>query len=61
MLELVRETLGHGRWVRLLPAYEVPSQPLHLLCAPHRRVTPKLRTFLDFAIASFDQPMRGTR
>jgi DNA-binding transcriptional LysR family regulator len=54
-LELVREALADGRLVRLLPDYEVPTRPFHVLYAPDRRVTPKLRSFVDFAVASFGQ------
>ncbi|WP_140720682.1 MULTISPECIES: LysR family transcriptional regulator [Gammaproteobacteria] len=52
-LELVRKALADGRLVRLLPAYEVPSRPMHVLYAPDRRITPKLRSFLDFAVEAF--------
>lgn len=52
-LEVVRPALDDGRLVRLLPGYEVPSRPLHLVYAPSRRVTPKLRSFVDFAIEAF--------
>jgi DNA-binding transcriptional LysR family regulator len=52
-LEMVRDALDDGRLVRLLPSYEVPTRPLHVLHAPDRRVTPKLRSFVDFAVATF--------
>jgi DNA-binding transcriptional LysR family regulator len=52
-LELVREALRTGQLVPLLPDHRVPTRPLHLLHAPDRRVTPKLRSFLDFAVAEF--------
>lgn len=52
-LELARDALADGRLLRLLPSYEVPSQPLHMLYLPDRRVTPKLRSFIDFSIAAF--------
>lgn len=51
--EVVREALEDGRLVPVLPGYGVPSRPLHVLYAPDRRVTPKLRSFLDFAVAAF--------
>jgi len=50
---LVRQALEDGRLIRLLPTYEIPSLPLHILYAPDRRITPKLRSFLDFAIRKF--------
>ena len=52
-LELVRSQLEDGRLVTLLPDYPVPSSPMHVLYAPDRRVTPKVRSFLDFAVATF--------
>jgi DNA-binding transcriptional LysR family regulator len=51
-LELVREHLADGALVALLPDYTVPSRPLHILYAPDRRLTPKLRSFIDFAAAN---------
>lgn len=53
--ELVRPALDAGRLVRLLPDYEIPSRPMHIIYAPDRRLTPKLRSFLDFAIEVFGQ------
>ncbi|EHS49476.1 transcriptional regulator, LysR family [Rhizobium sp. PDO1-076] len=52
-LELVRDYLDDGQLVELLPAYTVPMRPLHVLYAPDRRLTPKLRSFLDFVVANF--------
>ncbi len=51
--EGVREALDDGRLVPILDGYQVPSRPLHVLYAPDRRVTPKLRSFLDFAVDAF--------
>jgi DNA-binding transcriptional LysR family regulator len=52
-LELVTRSLQQGALVPLLPDYPVPSRALHVLYAPDRRITPKLRTFLDFATTTF--------
>jgi DNA-binding transcriptional LysR family regulator len=52
-VELVRPSLLAGDLVPLLPTYPVPSRPLHILYAPDRRLTPKLRSFLDFALITF--------
>ncbi|QOK99333.1 LysR family transcriptional regulator (plasmid) [Ralstonia pseudosolanacearum] len=54
-VEVVREALADGSLVRLLPQYEPPARPMHVLYAPDRRVTPKLRSFLDFAVLAFGQ------
>lgn len=58
-LEIVGEALADGRLVRLLPDYEIPSPPMHILYAPDRRITPKLRSFLDFAVETFGPPEPG--
>jgi DNA-binding transcriptional LysR family regulator len=36
-----------------LPGYSVPSRPLHLVYAPDRQLTPKLRSFIEFAREAF--------
>jgi len=56
-LELVRGAIADGRLVELLPNFKVPPRPLHILYAPDRRITPKLRSFLDFAVEAFGQDM----
>ena len=50
---LVRDDLSSGRLVPALPGYEPPTHPMHVLYAPDRRITPKLRSFVDFAVARF--------
>ncbi|MBW8299110.1 MAG: LysR family transcriptional regulator [Hydrogenophaga sp.] len=55
-LELVHDYIEDGQLVELLPDYKVPTRPLHVLYAPDRRLTPKLRSFLDFVVVHF-----GTR
>jgi DNA-binding transcriptional LysR family regulator len=52
-LELVQAELNAGHLVRVLPAYSAPMRPMHILYAPDRRLTPKLRSFIDFAVATF--------
>ena len=51
--ELVENDLKSGRLVHVLPEFKVPTRPMHILYAPDRRMTPKLRSFLDFTIAAF--------
>jgi DNA-binding transcriptional LysR family regulator len=51
--ELVREDLDAGRLVEVLSDFPVPVRPFHILYAPDRRMTPKLRSFIDFALATF--------
>ncbi|MGJ7916142.1 LysR family transcriptional regulator [Massilia sp. LXY-6] len=52
-LELVRAALESGSLVRVLPEYSAPVRPMHILYAPDRRLTPKLRSFIDFAVGTF--------
>ena len=49
--DLVRDALASGQLVRVLPGYEAPSRPMHLVFLADRRQTPKLRSFIDFAVA----------
>jgi DNA-binding transcriptional LysR family regulator len=44
---LVPGAIEQGRLVPPLEAYSAPALALHVLYAPDRRVTPKLRSFLD--------------
>lgn len=54
--ELVMPHIQAGRLVQVLPGYNVPVRPLHIMYAPDRRLTPKLRSFLDFSIGHFGAP-----
>lgn len=47
---LLADDLRSGRLVRLLPDYDSPARPIHLIYLPDRRPTPKLRTFIDFVL-----------
>lgn len=51
--ELVQDDLASGRLVPVLPEFPVPSRAFHVLYAPDRRMTPKLRSFLDFTLERF--------
>ena len=51
-LSLVEGDLASGRLVRVLPGWR-SERPLHILYAPDRRITPKIRSFLDFAAVRF--------
>jgi DNA-binding transcriptional LysR family regulator len=52
-VELIAPELAAGRLVRVLPKYHPPDRPLHLLYAPDRQMTPKLRSFIEFSVAAF--------
>jgi DNA-binding transcriptional LysR family regulator len=51
--DLARGALSAGRLVKVLPDFEAPSRPMHLLYLADRRQTPKLRSFIDAAIQEF--------
>lgn len=51
--ELVEPEIAAGVLVQVLPKYTAPPRPLHLLYAPDRQMTPKLRSFVDFCVAAF--------
>jgi DNA-binding transcriptional LysR family regulator len=50
---LVGDDVATGRLVRILPDYELPSRPMHIVYLADRRPTPKLRSFIDFIVESF--------
>jgi DNA-binding transcriptional LysR family regulator len=51
-VELTQEDIKSGRLVRVLPKWR-STRPMHLVFAPDRRITPKLRSFIEFAAARF--------
>lgn len=51
--DLARASLSSGRLVRVLPDYETPSRPMHLLFHADRRRTPKLRSFIEAVVERF--------
>lgn len=57
--ELVGPYLASGQLDALLPEYLVPTRPMHILYAPDRRMTPKLRSFIDFSIENFGLETQG--
>ncbi|MBP5955177.1 LysR family transcriptional regulator [Pseudomonas anatoliensis] len=50
---LVEQDLRDGRLVTVIPEYQPPSRPLHLLYAPDRYRLPKLRRFVEFAMRAW--------
>jgi DNA-binding transcriptional LysR family regulator len=51
-VELMQEDLKSGKLVRVLAKWR-STRPMHLLFAPDRRITPKLRSFIEFAAKQF--------
>ncbi|MGE1176493.1 LysR family transcriptional regulator [Pseudomonas sp. BW7P1] len=50
---LVEQDLRDGRLVTVMPDYQPPSRPLHLLYAQDRYRLPKLRRFVEFAMRTW--------
>ncbi|MDR9864713.1 MULTISPECIES: LysR family transcriptional regulator [Pseudomonas] len=50
---LVEQDLREGKLVKVIPDFQPPSRPLHLLYAPDRYRLPKLRRFVDFAMKTW--------
>jgi len=51
--DLVRIPLSLGLLVNVLPDFEPPSRPMHLVFLADRRQTPKLRSFIDAVVQEF--------
>lgn len=52
-VELVADAPASGQLLALLPQYPPPGRPFHLRYPVDRRMTPKLRSFIDFAVQAF--------
>lgn len=50
---MVAEDIAAGRLARVLPRYESPPRSMHIVYLPDRRLSPKLRSFIDFLIERF--------
>jgi DNA-binding transcriptional LysR family regulator len=57
---LVRDAIRDKRLVPILPGFVAPPRPMHLLYAPDRRMTPKKRTFIEFAVKLFSAGSAGS-
>ncbi|MBP0662035.1 LysR substrate-binding domain-containing protein, partial [Mycobacterium tuberculosis] len=45
--------IAAGRLVRVLPDYDAPARPMHVLYPAGRRPTAKVRSFVDAVVAEF--------
>lgn len=52
---LLADDVRAGRLLPLLPRFEVPSRPLHLVYPHDRRPTPKLQRFVEFVLEKFER------
>jgi DNA-binding transcriptional LysR family regulator len=51
----IGSAIDDGKLLPLLPDWQPPPRPLHLVWPPDRRPTQKLRSFVDFAVVRFGQ------
>ncbi|MBV8658551.1 MAG: LysR family transcriptional regulator [Burkholderiales bacterium] len=58
---LVDDDVAAGRLVRLLSEYELPSRPMSIVYPADKRPTPKLRSFVDFMVATFGERTGASR
>ncbi|WP_447528462.1 LysR substrate-binding domain-containing protein [Vreelandella sp. TE19] len=49
----ISEDIRAGRLVPLLADYSLPQRPMHLLYHQDHYRSPKLRSFIDFAVEAF--------
>lgn len=49
----MRRALAKGELVRVLPDYDAPSRPMHLVYTANRQRTAKLRRFVDAVLHRF--------
>ncbi len=57
---LLRDAIQDGRLVRILPDYELPSRPFHLLYPREHRQTPKLARFVALAVSVLGSERNAT-
>ncbi len=50
---LLADDVEAGRLVRLLPAWALPEQPMHLVYARDWQMTPKLQRFIEFVLQHY--------
>lgn len=53
--DFLRPALARGELVRVLPAFEAPSRPMHLVYTANRQRTAKLRRFVEAVLVRFGQ------
>jgi DNA-binding transcriptional LysR family regulator len=47
------QNCAEKRLTRVLPDYVPPSQPMHVVWPASKKLTPKLRSFIDFLVETF--------
>jgi DNA-binding transcriptional LysR family regulator len=51
--DVLAKEIQAGRLIRILPDYEGPSRPMHVLYPANRRPTAKIRSFIEALIGKF--------
>ncbi|MBX9632452.1 MAG: LysR family transcriptional regulator [Burkholderiales bacterium] len=54
---LVADDIAAGRLVPLLSRYQPAPRPVHLVYLPDRRLSPKLRSFIEFLVERFGETL----
>lgn len=54
--DFLRTALARGELVRVLPAFDAPSRPMHLVYTANRQRTAKLRRFVEAMVQRFGPP-----
>ncbi|MFQ6347170.1 LysR family transcriptional regulator [Pseudomonas sp. R11F] len=54
--DFLRTALARGELVRVLPAFDAPSRPMHLVYTANRQRTAKLRRFVEAVVQRFGAP-----
>ncbi|MFP3494758.1 LysR family transcriptional regulator [Pseudomonas sp. SIMBA_059] len=54
--DFLRTALARGELVRVLPAFDAPSRPMHLVYTANRQRTAKLRRFVEAVVQRFGPP-----
>lgn len=57
--DLIRVPMASGQLVRVMPDFETPSRPMHLLYHADRRLTTKLRSFVDVVVRELGPEASG--
>lgn len=58
---VIADDIESGALVALLADYAPPGLPLHLIYRRDRRISPKLRSFIDFIVARFGRDSHARR
>jgi DNA-binding transcriptional LysR family regulator len=56
---LAREDLLAGRIIRVLPQWNLPAFPVHVICPAQRTLPARVRAFVDFAVTYMTKEMHA--